>query len=326
VYTEESACRAAIAAQCERREACLGESSDCRPTADLCPEYYFNANSNRTVDDVAACIEAMRAMPCMDVALYALPSCLKNGRLDAGKSCAVASECKSGECAHSDPSSCGTCSEIVALGGPCVASAQCPAGAFCHKQTHTCAANETIVHGGAGAKCDPAADPVLGCEGDLACVADAGGNGGVCATLPGDGQPCARPILGLVSCAPGLVCHADDTCGPPQRCGEVTCEADSYCREGGPSPTCVRFATDGEKCGNLPEDSRCIAGTQCVASDTADGGKVCAKLAASSIGEPCDPAHPCRYPLVCRDDPQAPDGSTSAKRCAVLTTEECSGP
>jgi hypothetical protein len=312
--TPESVCRAAFIAQCERRRACGRGQPYCEQLADLCPDYYFNAQSNRTVEGTAACIAEIRALPCSDVGLSALPTCLVDGRAVAYATCAFASQCASGTCQVGGGSSCGTCSAPIALGEPCTGPGQCEGGAFCHDQTQKCTANSTIVHGGPGATCNRNVDPVLGCERDLWCLWDGSPSaGGICKPPPGDGEPCAASLFGNDSCAPGLDCIGD-TCSPAGKCGAATCDASSYCSQESGSAKCVPFATEAQSCApGSYGDPRCDPTTYC--STTADGGGVCIPARPRSIGEPCDPSHFCDRLMKCENG-----------QCVGLTSAECSHP
>ena len=103
-------CRAAIQAQAERMTACLGQDTvdSYMRSAQACPEYVFNPDSNRTVQDVADCLPALLARTCTDVAAAVMPACYANGKRDSGAGCAFASQCKNGVC-NGGGQSCGVC-------------------------------------------------------------------------------------------------------------------------------------------------------------------------------------------------------------------------
>ena len=105
------------------------------------------------------------------VSCLALP-----GKRPAGDGCAYPSQCQSLLCTG-DFKTCGICAGAPAMrvvdGAPCgnvSLNVSCMPGEFCHPQTHVCTSASTIVHATLGEPCDLAADPVVGCEGDLLCV------------------------------------------------------------------------------------------------------------------------------------------------------------
>ena len=79
-------CVAAIEAQCHRVIACQGAAAvgDCSRYDVLCPGYYFNDDSNRTVAGIAGCISALAARTCTDVVIGLYPSCFAEGKRGNG--------------------------------------------------------------------------------------------------------------------------------------------------------------------------------------------------------------------------------------------------
>jgi hypothetical protein len=142
--TQESVCRAAVAAQCQKRLDC-GTSHDigCFGYVNLCPEYYFGPGSNRTLEGIRDCVSAVQQMTCSELAVSALPACLIGGERATGMGCAYGSQCASTICSGSSQQ-CGTCLEVGQLKHPCVAQ-NCEAGAFCNPGTMNCEAVSSIV-------------------------------------------------------------------------------------------------------------------------------------------------------------------------------------
>jgi len=144
--TPTEICRAAVKAQAERVSVCEGYPLDERlRVANLCPDYFFNADSNRTVANVAACLGTLAAQTCTDIVLNFVPSCLSPGKRSAGAGCAYSSQCGSGMCGGTGEE-CSTCrAGGIPVGSPC-RGGDCESGSFCHGGTRTCIEASTIVY------------------------------------------------------------------------------------------------------------------------------------------------------------------------------------
>lgn len=325
----EQVCREAIITQCMLLNVCYGAaanpSAGCAQLADRCPEYYFNPRSARTVDNVEVCIAFFKQATCTDVLMGLTGACLAGGSGAAGAPCSGVSECQSRSCSGYSPT-CGTCGAPAALGAPCGAAGSCVTGTLCHPATHVCVPFPlAVAHAGAGEPCDLAANPPVGCVGQLVCLAkDRTQSAGTCTAPPAAGQPCldgASP-----RCGTGLACGLSTAdggrtsiCAAPGLCGTTTCGPGQYCYE---APTvslrCLPYATTGEACSfRVPEgDKSCAAGLFCtgtttVISDAGTGFRGTCNVPAQ-LGEICDTVHVCSEPLSC-----------TGGRCAHFDPETC---
>jgi hypothetical protein len=324
----EKACHDVTTALCARRAFCGGQTSAGCADSYPCPSYYFAPDSRRNVDNLEACLPVLQQLPCTEALIGVLPDCLLGGTRQGGAPCAFGSQCASGSCSGGI-TACGTCAAVLEAGQAC-GSGQgiCRAGSFCHRTTKVCSATSTIVHAGEGSPCDLAADPVVGCEGDLICnVTTSAQTAGTCVRPPGDGQPCAIAPGGTQICAAGLRCGIVTTSGArvlacgQNPCGTQQCPAGSFCYEDPMTPlNCRVYATEGQTCTqNMPGgDTMCASPTFCeVASDAGVGtpaSGTCVRLTSLRPGDACDPAVGCNFPLLCT-------GGT----CAGLDPATCTG-
>jgi hypothetical protein len=290
-------CVAAIEAQCQRLIVCEGAAAvtDCNRYDVLCPGYYFNDDTNRTVAGIASCISALAARTCTDVAIGLYPSCFAEGKRANGAACAYSSQCVSGSCGAGD--ACSTCRNGGVPVGESCASAACQSGSFCHPVTHMCTDGSTVAHAAQGQPCDLSASPVVGCVGDLICVPTASGStAGTCTPAPGVGQPCATVSFSNLVCAAGAKCNATSggTCVVAVPCGTGRCDTSSYCQAGDGGMVCAPLATVGQACGDptttqLPP---CLPPAVCIGTP----GR-CVRPRA--INDPCDTNNPCGGTLTC---------------------------
>lgn len=305
--TPAAACRAAIEAQCRRQAVCRGGTVDpCVATVvDRCPDYYFNPRSLRTVAEIESCLAALGSMTCTDIAMNLTPSCLRLGTGAPGSACLYATECEFG--CNNGFDECGTCytSNRAATGETCDSTHQCAATDYCHTVTKTCTSKASVVHAAEGEPCDFAAQPSVGCKGDLVCArTTTTGTAGSCRPFPQLDQPCAMTgdALGGKSCGDGLACNTQTmTCrpAPPSSggCGDGgACDDASFCRGAfGPGATCVPRAPEGQACriADTTEgpELQCAVGIQCVLTPDAGYNGTCTKP--GTIGATCDKAHPC---------------------------------
>jgi hypothetical protein len=193
--------------------------------------------------------------------------------------------------------------------GQSCASAGCGPGDFCHRKTQLCTPTSTIVHAGLNQPCDLSASPVVGCSGDLHCVAPtAGTTAGTCRPPLGSGESCAG--TGAL-CEPPLVCYNLSTCQPDPMmvCGDAgVCDDASFCTPDGLGfHVCAPRAALGEVC--APDGGTaiaCVSGALCLGSPG-----ICGML--GDLGDPCDANHPCvgQY-LRCMNG-----------RCETLPTSSC---
>jgi hypothetical protein len=293
-----STCREAIATQCRRQLACRGANmATCIQIADRCPSYYFNPTSNRTVADIQACLPALAAMTCTDISMGLTPPCLVLGTAPPGTACLYSTECQFGCTDGIDE--CGTCraSTQALTGQACDSTHSCAATDFCHTVAKVCVSKTSVLHAAEGQPCDFAAQPAVGCSGDLVCArATASGTAGTCRPLPKLSEPCAMAGDALGSlCAAGLLCDAStSTCQVPKPagCGDAgACDVNTFCQSGA---QCVSRAAEGQPCrigGTSEPEIQCVANIWCVVTPGMGRNGVCTKP--GTIGDGCDTTHPC---------------------------------
>jgi hypothetical protein len=248
-------CRAAITALAERSKKCFGYDVDDAPHLDACPDYYFSPDSNRSVAEVAACIQELTNRPCSDLDLNITPKCLSPGKRPAGSGCLFPSQCESNFC-WSALSACATCRDGNFPPGATCERGQCRAGDFCDEGAAKCVDGGTLVHVAQGEPClssSKSSSGVVVCQGDLHCA-----NDGVYAALS------CRTMQNL-------------------NCGTVECDAASYCWDTG---DCHLYAKLGEACSEPGsfDFPRCVPTTRCW-----KGRCTNRRLA----GESCDDQQPC---------------------------------
>jgi hypothetical protein len=315
-----AACRESILAQCRRNAAC-GRGSDVAGCAalviDLCPDYYFNPRSLRTVAEVEACIPTFAQMTCTDLAMGLAPACLRRGTGAAGSPCLYNTECELG--CPNGIDECSTCAAgtRVATGEACDNTRLCPETDYCHSVTRTCAPKASVVHAAAGEPCDFGAQPSVGCQGELVCArTGTTGTAGVCGTVPQQiGEPCVRTgdLGSTYTCGGGLTCDTQTTTcqvpPPPAGCGDGgACDDASFCRSG----ACVPRVAEGQLCRTTASPViQCALGLWCVVVNL-DAGRdgICTRP--GTIGDACDAARPCAQ-SVC----------STAGRCTAPAVAAC---
>ena len=294
-------CRAAIQAQAERMTACLGQDTvdSYMRSAQACPEYVFNPDSNRTVQDVADCLPALLARTCTDVAAAVMPACYANGKRDSGAGCAFASQCKNGVC-NGGGQSCGVCyAGGKPAGSACQFWYECAVGLHCTYSGH-CADNGSPVYAAEGQPCDLDATPIAGCVGDLYCNRSGTDRAGTCIAPPGAGEACAGNGManGMGSstiCAAGTAC-VQGTCQLPGGCGAgLQCDSASYCASTGSGLACAPRASVGQGCSGGTSGYPCVAPAICLDYVKCGIPRV--------AGEACDADNPCDRYLICMGGP-----------------------
>jgi len=277
---------------------------------DRCPDYYFNSRSRRTVAEIESCLVDLGSMSCTDIVMNVLPPCLRQGTGLGGSSCLYATECEFG-CVDGF-SRCGTCATLTwaATGEACDATHACAPADYCHMASKRCTPKSSVVHAAEGASCDFAAQPSVGCQGDLVCArTTTTGTAGICRPYPQLDRACANggDLLnnGWV-CAAGLSCDSQTmTCRTPplsETCGDAgACDDASFCRSasGGASASCIARAPAGQACRITPTTSgpeiECALGLRCVTTPDAGYDGTCTAL--GHPGDPCDATHPCANSL-----------------------------
>lgn len=307
-------CRAAITAQCQRDAYCSvslrKNLEDCLKHADFCPDYYFSADSNRTVAEIAACIAEIAARPCDDIRFFIFPACLVRGKRATGAGCSFNSQCQSGMCStYSDK--CLTCGTAPVAGSECPATGLCQLGTYCSPRTNLCTDVNTVVHAAEGQPCDLGASPMVACQGDLFCErpANSASSAGTCTRGLVAGQACKTASGQYLACGPGTECtdSTGGTCELPGTCGAgVRCDDQSYCRSAG-GFSCAPRAAVGEACSMSSGDGlpSCRYPQHCMGSP----GRC---VAPPALGQSCDPDNRCVPPLFC-----------ISGTCQKLTAETC---
>jgi hypothetical protein len=300
VATLDEACRAAVTAECRRYGTCEQAPSTeaCLDAfVDLCPAYYFNAESTRTAVDAQACATAFAQLPCTDLDLGIFPPCLALGTKPGGSACVYNSQCQTGSCNGNDR--CVECfGDLVVAGAPCDSSHFCDRQSFCHPAEHVCMAVATILHAAEGQPCDLQADPVVGCVADLKCIPlEAAGSAGTCTHYPMAGEPCLAPSVSSHPCAEGFECGDGDACWPVNTCsGTMTCDPTSACVRGDGGMSCLPLGGEGAACGGT-DFPACNSTTVCAFSTAAATTEACTRFVPK--GGACDTSHPCAGNLLC---------------------------
>ncbi len=228
---------------------------------------------------LVACAAAIKSDPCTlstpDACSYV------SGTLAAGAACVDGAQCASGDCTFSssgsadggtstDPS-CGTCAELIDVGGACD-QGSCGATAVC-VGTATSSTCMTVTYGAAGAACTGAAEcePAFFCDPTTQRCAAPGPEGSACGSY--------------LECAAPLVCGSGNTCAQGAASG-AACATTSDCGRGlGCDPTsmtCIAlaWASAGEVCSAA---APCLIGI-CPLGGTSPTG-VCPTVVAN--GQPC---------------------------------------
>jgi hypothetical protein len=306
-------CRAAITAQCQRENYCTldwGRNfEDCLKHADFCPDYYFSADSNRTVAEIAACIAEIATRPCSDIPFFIFPPCLVGGKRAGGAGCSFNSQCQSGQC-NTATTMCFTCATPPGAGSKCPTTGLCQLGTYCHPRTNLCTDVNTVIHAAEGQPCDLGASPSVACQGDLVCQtpANSGSSAGTCMRGLVAGDVC-KTSSGQFTCGPGTVCtdSTGGTCELPGTCGTgLRCDDQSYCRSA-VGFSCAHLAAVGEACTMSRGDGLppCLYPLHCMGSP----GKCVAR---PTLGQPCDTNNSCVPPTSCMSG-----------ICQKLTAESC---
>jgi hypothetical protein len=227
------------------------------------------------------CANAVAATSCADG--LNVPECALFGTLAAGTDCNEDIQCASNDCVVPNGATCGTCGAVISDGQPCPNGTGCRSGATCLSGTCT-----EVTYGNAGTKCDGRSGF---CAADLYCDGS-----GVCATLPGSGQPCGTAfafggVTGGTVCAASYGCDGA-TCAPLGAIGSACpCQAGLTCARpldggagsctAGPAPLAPGAAcTAFEACGV----GRCDAQTMKCPTVIADGQPCTAGNAAAVCG------------------------------------------
>ncbi len=165
----------------------------------------------------------------------------------------------------------GACAALSSTGGPCTDDAGCAVGLVCGTNgceaapPPPCADAADCGNLSACVTVPRCATPVaVGgvCSGDPGCEAGLFCDNGLCAALPGDGEPCQNGTL----CAPGLACAMD-------------------------FGDCAPLPGDGAPCAFGPNGpNQCATGLGCV-----DG--TCGPM--PGLNEPCTVDNRCEAPLAC---------------------------
>jgi hypothetical protein len=265
-----AACAEYASKICAQNEACApdvltftyGDVATCKTRYALfCSELLDHTtapNDSWTAQQFADCGDALSTLQCYDYLIAPFtggPAAChpKPGKIQTGQPCIDAGQCKSAYCKHIAGTSCGTCTDLAALGAPCDTPFDCESGA--------CA-------GMSGSKtCVMAKKENDPCAGDGDCgfgLACQGSAALLCKKALNEGQPCGGnslcdPLQGLYcntainQCARGGYADAGGQCGalpPPDggTAGLVGCKASARCTNSMGAFYCVAAAADGQPC------------------------------------------------------------------------------
>lgn len=254
-------CRAAIMAQVERENFCFGYDIAYGKAVDACPDYYFNADSNRNVADVEACLPQLAKTPCSELALNVTAECLVGGKRPSGAGCSFSSQCQSDFCAGGD-NGCGTCRDGNFAPGATCERFECRPGDTCDETANKCISRSTFVYAAEGEHCRNSKTSMVLCQGDLQCNNLNGMMETTC-------QKLVVPSCGDGRCDTGWYCR-DKNCAPAAKLGEACgepyysdlppCLANLRCWKG----KCVQRRASGESCDDAQPCSEfldCVKGT-----------------------------------------------------------------
>ncbi len=230
-----------------------------------------------------ACVEAVRAAPCLDTAqatsdLAAACAGVFQGTLSSGEGCFVGAECTSGYCDRAD----------------------------C--KPDTCCAGACAPNPGRAAEGEPC--DMLACADDLVCLPDATTNLLTCVATLGNGAPCSLD----------LACGDEQACDPGQGTCYQLSPAGGACNPALAGRTCLasdEACGDDGRCGPKPD-----VGEACGKQGACKGYAVCAEgtcAARPVVGEDCS-ALPCLGELACVDGLCQAPGATPI--CAIAIEAE----
>jgi hypothetical protein len=258
-------CVAALKAYVEGQAFCQGGSAiDYRPYVGACPEFFFGPDSNRSVDDIAACLPELAAPSCDDVYLGISPACFRPGKRPYLAGCIFSSQCQSGECGYYTKcqggvcspglDSCGFCNGRASIGSSCEMT-HCGPDSYCDQRTRKCMSTAEVIHVAEGQKCDLSASPPIACASGLRCSSSG----------------CAKHVARTTP-----------------TCGDTTCDENSFCR----NKICVERAKLGQPCSYPPSETlpECALGLDCFNDKC---------IQRRAVGEPCDDANPCNDYRAC---------------------------
>jgi len=245
------ACRAAITALVERSNFCFGYDVGYSVYLDACPDYYFSADSNRTVAEVADCIPQIKSQPCSELDInIGSPPCLLGGKRPASAGCRYSSQCQSNFC-QGAISGCGFCRDGNFLPGATCDRGQCQPGDTCDESVHKCVSRSTFVYAAEGEPCHNSKTSTVICQGDLHCT-----NVGTTTMLTC--QSVQRLNCGLHQCDAASYCSDSTagTCAPSGKLGDICndvggdgvppCDDSLHCWNG----KCTKRRLAGETCDN----------------------------------------------------------------------------
>ena len=167
-----------------------------------------------------------------------------------------------------------------------------------------CESLASIVHGAEGAACNENASPVLGCAGDLLCIASSN-TASTCKRRVAEGSACTG--LGGVPCVLGSVCVRDPAtsggfCRSIAACGATPCDASSYCNYSMTPPACVPRATEGKTCSITNDTGSSPAWRAPLAPPSvAEGREGLSQAGQCARGNVLADTMTCPYPLQCQN-------------------------
>ncbi len=249
-----------------------------------------------------------------------------------GASCASDLACTPPSHCAVDAGGAGTCAPLGEDGAPCVGASDCAVGlvcdgAHCGPGPSDCTSAACGSHTACGGPraCAPRVAIGGACVEDRSCVATAYCDAGSCVARPTEGQACARGTV----CAPGLGCDGDGgSCRPLPA-------LDAPCAFGELGPTCADglACRDDGTCGPLPtEGMTCAAGTMCapgLGCDFTPAGSVCIvpriEGGACESDRSCAPAYHCGEEGTCTADRSAGSPCSIGNECEGVCGLDASG-
>ena len=232
---EDPACHNAIQAECQRLVACeYNTADDCEQPAVTCPDFFFNADSTRTIQQITDCFAQFAKVTCTDFdSSEPIPTASAEARGPRAQRVSTAASARAAD------------ARDIATGAGRAAPSRWPpanparrrgaALAIRHRKTQLCTPTSTIAYAGLNQPCNLSALPWWSAA-PATCTAiapTAGTTAGTCRPPLGNGEACAGP--GAL-CEPPLVCYNQTTCQPDpfELCGDAgVCDDASFCKPNG---------------------------------------------------------------------------------------------
>jgi hypothetical protein len=289
-----AACKAVVAARCQRLAACSTADMTKRWTDEMtcearqliqCDASLAGKDTGATATSVNACATAIPTESCpqflgVDPAEACLPA---TGTRAIGAACEYNGQCQSTFCATASTALCGTCAPVPAAGDSC-ANNGCGPTMSCVTATMTC---QVPVAAQGSCSADLPCAVGYACVGANAqtgvmgtCTAEVETMGGTCDAKRATGPDC-DPDAGLACNSTTNMCVAQPIVAAGQTCGNVNgvgtrCLAGATCvrATGAATGTCIAPAADGAACDTVAGPG-CLYPAKCVVASSGGTAGTC---------------------------------------------------